>query len=163
MIGIFRPGMRGYCVPLAAGVTLTASAFLPWVIVDGVGRKGVPEAPALWIAGLGAGAAVLALLSLITRKNSRHPLLVVGLVAMGIMFLAWRIMPRLAGEQALTISQAIAIAENAPMGQTPIALVGGGIYVGLIAAAIRVCFGLPSVRRRVSKPYIVVDPDDDVP
>lgn len=162
-MGIFRPGMRGYFVPLVAGVTLTLSAFLPWVVVDGVVRKGVPEILGLWIAGLGAVAAVLALLSLITRKNSRHPLLVVGLVALGIMFLTWRTLPRLAGEQALTISQAIAIAENTPMGSTPIALVGGGIYVGLIAAAILVGFGLTIVVRRASKPYVVVDPDDDVP
>ena len=101
--GIFRPGMRAYFVPLGAGVALTISAFLPWVVVDGVVRKGVPEVPGLWIAGLGALASVLAMLSLITRKNSRHPLLVVGLIALGIMFLTWRIMPRLAGEQALTI------------------------------------------------------------
>ena len=31
--GPFRPGMRGYLVPLAAGVVLTVSAFLPWVVV----------------------------------------------------------------------------------------------------------------------------------
>jgi hypothetical protein len=155
--------MRGYFVPLAAGLTLAASAFLPWVVVDGIARKGVPEVPGLWIAGLGAVAAVLALLSLITRKNSRHPLLVVGLIALGIMFLAWRILPRLAGEQALTISQAIAIAQNTPMTGVPIALVGSGIYVGLIAAAILVGFGLTIVVRRAAKPYVVVDPDDDVP
>jgi len=161
--GIFRPGMRGYFVPLAAGVVLTISAFLPWVVVDGVARKGVPDAPGLWIAGLGAAAAVLALLSLITRRNSRHPLLVVGLMALGILFLTWRILPRLAGEQALTISQAIAIAENTPLGHTPIAIVGSGIYVGLLAAVVLVGFGLTIVVRRVAKPYIVVDPDDDVP
>ena len=52
---------------------------------------------------------VLAALSLVTRKNSRHPLLVLGLVALGIIMLTWRIVPRLAGEEALTISQAAAI------------------------------------------------------
>src|SRR5712692_10379593 len=90
---IFRPGMRAYFIPLSAGVVLTVSAFLPWVIVAGVPMKGVPDVPGLWIAGLGALAAVLAFLSLLTRKNSRHPLLVVGLVALGILFLSWRILP----------------------------------------------------------------------
>ena len=160
---IFRRGMRGYFVPLAAGVALSASAFLPWVVVDGAARRGVPEVPGLWVAGLGAVAAVLALLSLITRRNSRHPLLVVGLIALGIVFLTWRILPRLAGERALTISQAIAIAENTPAGGTPVALVGSGIYVGLIAAGVLVGFGLTIVVRRSAKPYVVVDPDDDVP
>ena len=116
---MFRPGMRAYLIPLISGVALTVSAFLPWVIVGDVALKGVPEAPGLWVAGLGAVAAVLALLSLITRKNSRHPLLVVGLIALGIIILAWRILPRLAGERALTASQAIAIAENTPLGRTP--------------------------------------------
>ena len=31
--GIFRSGMRAYFVPLVAGILLTVSAFLPWVIV----------------------------------------------------------------------------------------------------------------------------------
>src|SRR6185295_8485942 len=63
--GMLRPGMRGYLVPLAAGVALTASAFLPWVIIGDYSRRGVPDVWALWIAGLGALAAVLAALSMI--------------------------------------------------------------------------------------------------
>ena len=161
--GIFRPGMRAYFLPLGAGLTLTISPFLPWVVVDGVARKGIPEVPALWIAGLGALASVLAMLSLITRKNSRHPLLVIGLVALGIMFLTSRIMPRLAGEHALTMSQAVAIVENVPAGQMPVALVGAGIYVGLVAAFVLVGFGLTIVIKRASQPWVPVDPDDDVP
>jgi hypothetical protein len=99
---IFRPGMRAYFIPLGAGIVLALSAFLPWVIVGDVPLTGVPDTPALWVAGLGAMAAVLALLSLITRKNSRHPLLLVGLVALGITFLSWRVMPVAASERALT-------------------------------------------------------------
>ena len=117
--GIFRPGMRVYFIPFVAGLVLAVSAFLPWVTVDNVAISGVPDVWALWVAGLGAIAAVLALLSLVTRKNSRHPLLVIGLFALGIMFLSWRIMPRTAGERALTIAQAFAIVENRPPGPRP--------------------------------------------
>ena len=99
---MFRPGMRAYLIPLAAGVALAASAFLPWVVVGGVSLRGVPGMAAFWVLGLGALSAVLATLSLITRKNSRHPLLVVGLAALGITYLSLQIMPRLAGENALT-------------------------------------------------------------
>ena len=159
---MLRPGMRTYFIPLGAGVVLTVSAFLPWIVVNGVVRKGMPDVPGLWIAGLGILSAVLATLSLITRKNSRHPLLVVGLMALGIMLLAWRIMPRLAGEQALTLSQAIAIVDNTPMGRAPTALAGSGIYVGLAAAAVLVCFGLTIVVKRAATPYVVEAPDDDV-
>ncbi|HKB12747.1 MAG TPA: hypothetical protein VKD69_18920 [Vicinamibacterales bacterium] len=160
--GIFRPGMRAYFIPFTAGIVLTVSAFLPWVIVGGVSMNGVPDLWALWVAGLGAIAAVLAMLSLITRRNSRHPLLIVGLFALGIMFLSWRIMPRSAGERALTISQAFAIVENTPMTAAPDAAVGIGIYLGLIASCVLVAFGLTIVVKRVSTAYVVTSPDDDV-
>jgi len=160
--GIFRPGMRAYFVPFIAGLVLAASAFLPWVIVGGVSMPGVPDVWALWVAGLGALAAVLAMLSLITRKNSRHPLLVIGLFALGIMFLSWRILPRTAGERALTISQAFAIVENTPMATAPNTVVGVGIYLGLVASAVLVAFGLTIVVKRVATPYVVAPADDDV-
>jgi Na+/phosphate symporter len=160
--GIFRPGMRAYFIPLVAGAVLASSAFLPWIIVGGAKMSGVPDVAALWVAGLGTLAVVLAALSLVTRKNSRHPLLIIGLFALGIMFLSWRIMPRTAGERALTISQAFAIVENTPMTSAPVADVGIGIYLGLVASTVLVAFGLTIVVRRVAQPYVVPDPDDDV-
>jgi len=160
--GMFRPGMRAYFIPLLAGVALTVSAFLPWVVVGDVSLEGIPDVAALWIAGLGVLAAVLATLSLITRKNSRHPLLLIGLVSLGITFLSWRIMPRAAGERALTVAQAFAIVENRPMGAAPTALVGSGLYLGLAASGVLVGFGLTIVIKRAAQPYVVVEPDDDV-
>ena len=162
--GMFRPGMRTYLVPLVAGVALTVSAFLPWVIIDEVSRRGVPDVWALWVAGLGALAAVLATLSMITRKNSRHPLLVIGLFSLGLTFLAWRIVPRTAELGARTWAQAIAIAEGSSAANIPQAhaTVGSGIYVGLAAAVVLVLFGLTIVVKRASQPYVTSDPDDDV-
>lgn len=159
---MFRPGMRAYLIPLAAGVALATSAFLPWVVVGGVSLRGVPGVAALWVLGLGALSAVLATLSLITRRNSRHPLLVVGLAALGITYLSLQIMPRLAGENALTASQAFAIVENRPLDSAPTALAGIGIYVGLGASVVLVAFGLTIVIRRASRPYMDSDPNDDV-
>jgi hypothetical protein len=145
-----------------AGIVLAISAFMPWVVVSGQSLKGVPDIAALWIVGLGALAAVLAFLSLLTRKNSRHPLFIVGLVALGILFLSWRILPRTAGERALTISQAVSIVENTPMGEAPNADAGSGIYLGLVAACAIAGFGLTIIVKRVAKPYVVASPDDDV-
>ena len=159
---MFRPGMRAYLIPLGCGIALTVSAFLPWVHVGDVSLQGASEMAALWVLGLGALAAVLAALSLITRRNSRHPLLVVGLAALGIMFLSWRIMPRVAVSRALTISQAVAIVEDAPMNNTPEARVGGGIYLGLAASIVLVGFGMTIVIKRASQPYVAAEPDDDV-
>src|SRR4051812_17162454 len=162
LLAVFRPGMRGYFVPLCAGIVLCASAFLPWVVIGDTRLAGIPDVAAIWVAGLGAMASVLATLSLITRRNSRHPLLLVGLISLGIMVLSLRIMPRTAGERALTISQAFAIVEGTPMGAAPAALAGSGIYLGLAASAILVVFGLTIVVKRAAKPYVVVDADDDV-
>jgi hypothetical protein len=159
---MFRPGMRGYFIPLAAGMVLAASAFLPWVVVGGVPLRGVPGVAALWVLGLGALSALLATLSLITRKNSRHPLLVVGLAALGITYLSLQIMPRVAGENALTVAQAFAIVENRPLDSAPVAIAGVGLYVGLAASAVLVAFGLTIVIKRASQPYVNSDPNDDV-
>ena len=155
--------MRTYFIPLSAGLALAGSAFLPWVVVGDISLRGVPDGAGLWVLGLGALAAVLAVLSLVTRKNSRHPLLVVGLMALGVMGLSWRLLPRLAVERALTVSQAFAIVEDQPVGTAPpAALAGSGIYVGLAAAAIIVAFGLTIVFKRASTPYIIAPADDDV-
>jgi hypothetical protein len=153
--GIFRPGMRAYFVPLVAGLVLAVSAFLPWVIVGEASITGVPDVEALWVAGLGAIAAVLAMLSLITRRNSRHPLLIIGLFALGITFLS-------AGERATTMAQAFAIVDDTPVAAAPAAVVGIGIYLGMAASCALVAFGLTIVVKRVSQPYIVAPPDDDV-
>ena len=154
--------MRGYLIPLTAGLALTASTLLPWVVIGDTTLRGMPTVPALWVAGLGAIAAILATLSIVTRKNSRHPLLVVGLAALGIMILSWRVMPRSAGERALTLSQAFAIVEDTPVGDAPAAFTGSGIYLGLAASAAIVAFGLTIVVKRASQPYVVASADDDV-
>ena len=159
--GMFRPGMRTYLIPLGAGLALAISAFLPWVIVGDVVIRGFPDVAALWVVGLGVLASVLATLSLITRKNSRHPLLLIGLVALGIMFLTWRILPRTTGERALTVSQAIAIVEDTPIGAAPASVPGSGIYLGLLAATVLTGFGMTIVIKR-AKTYAVTEPDDDV-
>ena len=83
-------------------------------------------------------------------------------MSLGILFLSWRIMPRTAGERALTVSQAFAIVENTPIDAAPVALAGSGIYLGLVASAVLVCFGLTIVIRRASSAYVTADPDDDV-
>ncbi|HXD72496.1 MAG TPA: hypothetical protein VN628_02110 [Vicinamibacterales bacterium] len=155
--------MRGYYIPIAGGLLLVASVFLPWIKLGDETMLGFPSVPALWAGGLGVIAVVLAVLSLVTRKNSRHPLLVVGLLALGIMILSWRVLPRSVGDRAQSVSQANAIVEGGDVEATPEALIGIGIYLGTIASAIITLFGLTIVVRRVAvRPYAVASKDDDV-
>ena len=162
MDGIFRPGMRAYFVPLVAGILLTTSVFLPWVIVGDVSIAGWPNVEAMWVAGLGVLAIVLAALSIITRKNSRHPLLLIGLFALGVTFLSWRILPSAAGERAKTMAQAFAIVDDMPAAPAAEAVVGIGISLGIAASLALVAFGLTIVVKRASQVYVVSSPDDDV-
>jgi hypothetical protein len=159
---MFRPGMRAYFVPVVAGISLAISPFLPWVHIGEIPVEGLTEMSALWVIGLGALASVLATLSLITRRNSRHPILVLGLVALGITFLSWRIMPRMAHERAITRSQAVAIVEGAPVAAPPMTRVGVGLYLGLVSSATLVAFGMTIVLKRASDAYAITTTDDDV-
>jgi hypothetical protein len=152
--------MRAYYLPLAAGALLAVSAFLPWVVHAGAGLGGVPSPSALWILGLGLAAMVLAFLSVITRKNSRHPLLLVGLVALAIEFLAWQWMQRSVAEQAWASAQARAIVEGGRAAAPGATTAGAGLYLGAFAAIVIVLFGLTIVVKKASHPYAA--PEDDV-
>jgi len=151
--------MRAYYVGLVGGAMLVASAFLPWVLLGGIGIGGVPDIASFWVLGLGVTAMLLASLSIYTRKNSRHPLLLVGLISLAILFLAYEWMKRAVIEQAWARSQALAIVEQTAPGREPETAVGLGIYVGLIGSLMLVLFGLTIVVKRVSRPY--AEPEDD--
>ena len=152
--------MRAYYIPASAGVLLILSAFLPWMNVGDVNLGGVPEAAGWWILGLGMLAVLLAALSIWTRKNSRHPILLVGLSAFAIMFLGYQWMARAVRNSAWAQAQARAIVENTPAGAVPETHIGPGIYLGLLSALILVGFGLTIVVKRVPRAYAIPEDDD---
>ena len=152
--------MRAYYLPFAAGAVLVVSAFLPWVMIGGVGIGGVPAPSALWILGLGIAAMILAALSVVTRKNSRHPLLLIGLVALAVEFLAWQWMQRSVAEQAWASAHAAAIVAGGRAAAVGAPSVGAGIYLGIAAATVITLFGLTIVIKKVARPY--APPEDDL-
>lgn len=152
--------MRAYYLPLAAGALLVVSAFLPWVMHAGQGLGGMPSASGLWILALGVAAMILASLSVITRKNSRHPLLVVGLVALAVEFLAWQWLQRSVSEQAWANAQASAIVRGGAAAAPGPTTAGSGLYLGIAASIVIVLFGLTIVVRKAARPY--APPEDDV-
>lgn len=152
--------MRAYYIPASAGVLMIVSAFLPWMRVGNVSLGGVPDTAGWWIVGLGALAILLAGLSIATRKNSRHPLLLVGLAAFAIMFLGYQWMSRTVRDAAWAQAQASAIVSGEPAGATPEGVIGPGIYLGAVAAMALVLFGLTIVMKRVPSAYAVPEDDD---
>ena len=152
--------MRAYYIPIAAGLLMIASAFLPWMFMGEVRIGGVPDPAGVWILALGVAAVVLASLSIWTRKNSRHPLLVVGLAAFAITFLGYQWLSRSVNETAWARSQARAIVENAPVQPPPATGAGLGIYLGMAAALVLVMFGLTIVIKQVPRAYAAAEDDD---
>jgi hypothetical protein len=152
--------MRAYYLPFVAGAVLAASAFLPRLVLSGVGLGSVPAPSALWVLGLGVAAMVLASLSIATRRNSRHPLLLVGLVALAIEFLGWQWTRRSAESQAWASAQAAAIVAGGPAADAGRPAIGAGLYLGVIASILIVLFGLTIVVKQASTLY--AQPEDDI-
>ncbi|MCY4602230.1 MAG: hypothetical protein OXF27_20190 [Acidobacteria bacterium] len=157
--GAVRHSMRAYYLPLAAGFALATSAFMPWILMGEQRIGGLPSPAGFWVLGLGLLAVLLAVLSFITRKNSRHPLLLVGLAAFAILLTAERLLERSAAQQAWARSQANAIVGGDAPAVVPDPVMASGAWVGLSAAAVIALFGLTIVVRRGAQPY--AEPEDD--
>ena len=154
-----RHSMRAYYLPLLAGFALAASAFMPWIMMGEQRIGGLPSPAGFWILGLGLLAVVLAALSVITRKNSRHPLLLVGLAAFAILLTAERLLERTVAQQAWARSQARAIVSGSDPAVVPDPMMASGTWVGLAAAGVITLFGLTIVVRQAAQPY--AEPEDD--
>ena len=133
---------------------------MPWIAVGTQRLGGVPDIAGFWVLGLSILAVVLAGLSISTGNNSRHPLLLVGLFAGGVLFLAERLMERNASQQAWAAAQARAIVDGVAVSSTPEATMAIGAYLGLAAATIIAIFGLTVVVQRAPQIYAVNDDDD---
>ena len=157
--GAARHSMRAYYLPLLAGLVLSTSAFMPWIVMGDQRIGGLPSPAGFWILGLGMLAVVLATLSVITRKNSRHPLLLVGLAAFAILLTAERLLERAAAQQAWARAQARAIVSGDAAAVVPDPAMASGTWVGLAAAGVITLFGLTIVVRRAAQPY--AEPEDD--
>lgn len=158
---IISHSMRAYYVPLIAGIVLSVSTFMPWMVVGEEGLGGVPTISALWVLGLAMVTVLLATLSVITRKNSRHPLLVVGLVALGLILVSGQWMEREAADRIWAQTQALAIVQG---GETTVAMIDPtmalGGYLALAAATAIVLFGMTIIIKRAPTAYVVGEDDD---
>lgn len=152
--------MRAYYLPLAAGAVLAISAFFPRIRLGELSMGGVPMMSGLSTLALGGIAMLLAVLSVITRKNSRHPLLLVGLTALAIEFLGWQWMERSVTEQAWASSQAEAIVRDGAVVDPDRATRTAGLYVALLSSAVITGFGLTIVVKQVATPYAAPEDDD---
>ena len=158
--GTLRHPMRAYYLPIAAAVILGSSAFMPWIVVGNRRLGGVPDFASLWVLGLAILAVVLAGLSISTRRDSRHPLLLVGLFSFGILFLGERLMERTAAQQGWAVAQARAIVDGVAVEPALEPVMAPGAFLGLAAATLITLFGLTVVFKRAPKIYAHAEDDD---
>ena len=158
---MFSHSMRAYYLPMCAGFLLAGSAFMPWILIGDNALGGLPSISGFWVLALAIVVVVLASLSVITRKNSRHPLLVVGLAAFAIVLLSEQWMQRAAVDEIWAQEQAVAIVqgEEAEI-EIPATSMAGGGYLALVSSGIIILFGLTIVVRKVPSPYAVPENDD---
>jgi Na+/phosphate symporter len=158
--GVVRHPMRAYYVPIAAAALLGSSAFMPWIVVGDRRVGGVPDFAGLWVLALAVLAVILACLSIATRKNSRHPLLLVGLFAFGVLLLGEQLLARTASQQGWANAQARAIVEGVEAPPAVAPLMAPGAYMGLAASTIIALFGLTVVFKRAPQIYAEAEDDD---
>ncbi len=132
---------------------------MPWTSVGSQRYGGVPDLAGLALLGLAVLALVLAGLSISTRKNSRHPLLLVGLFAVGLLVVAEQLMERNASQQGWAEAQARAIVQGGQAAPALDPVMATGAYVGLAAATAIALFGLTIVFKRA--PRIQAEATDD--
>ena len=157
---IVRHSMRAYYWPILSGVLLGSSAFMPWITVGEQQYGGIPDITAFWVLGLAVVTVVLASLSIATRKNSRHPLLIVGLFAFGILFLAEQLMERTAYQQGWAMSQARAIVSGSQATPAIEPIMASGIYLGLAASMMIALFGFTVIVSQAPQVYATAEDDD---
>ena len=157
---VLRHPMRAYYVPITAGMLLGASAFMPWIAVEDQQFGGIPDVASLWVLAFGVLAVVLASISIATRKNSRHPLLLVGLAAFAVLFLAGQLMERSVVQRSWATSQARAIVAGGMADPAVEPVMASGAYLGLAASMMLALFGLTVVVRRSPQIYAEAEDDD---
>ena len=157
---LVRHPMRSYYWPISNGLLLGSSAFMPWMAVGDQAYGGIPDLSALWILGLALLTVALASLSVVTRKNSRHPLLLVGLLAFGILLLSEQLMERTASQQGWAVSQARAIVSGQQAVPPREPSMAAGSYLGLTASTMIALFGLTVVVSRAPQIYAQGKDDD---
>jgi hypothetical protein len=151
--------MRAYYTPFAAGAVLAASAFFPRIRLANLAIGGVPMMSGFSTLALGVIAMLLAGLSVATRKNSRHPLLLVGLLALGIEFLGWQWMERSVAEQAWASAHATAIITGEAAVEPVSATRTLSLWLALAASIVITGFGLTIVFRQASSMYLPTEDD----
>ena len=139
--------MRRPCyLALVGCVALVAATFLPWLRLGDIGLAGMPDAAGFFVLALGVLGLLLSLVSILTRRDTRPGLVLVGLAGLTTLAVVWLTGPATIADRAQARAEAVALVDNVPMQPVPPVGVGVGLILGLAGAATIAAAGFPTRR-----------------
>jgi hypothetical protein len=139
---------RLYIVALIASAALGAASFLPWLRIADIGLAGVPDPAGYFVLGLSGVGLMLALGGILTPRNPRHGLVLVGLAGLTTLVVVWLTGPSTIADRAQARAEALALVDNVAVQPVPPVTIGAGLVLGLVASAAIAAVGLTGVRWR---------------
>jgi hypothetical protein len=126
---------RPFLLSLLGSALVAGSAFLPWLRIGDIGLAGVPDPAGFFVLGLGLLGLLLSAVSLLTPRDSRQALVLIGLAGLTTLLVVWQTGPATVADRALARAQAVALVDNLPVEPVPPITVGAGLLLGLLGAA----------------------------
>jgi len=133
---------RDYAVSLAGCAVLGASAFLPWLRLGEVGLPGIPDPVGFFVLGLGVLGVLLSIVGVVSRRNTRQGLVLVGLAGLTTLAVVWFNGAATIADRAQARAEALAIVDNVPVLPVPAVRTAFGLILGLAGAASVAAVGL---------------------
>lgn len=142
------PGLRGRTplIGLAGSIVLAVVPFLPWLRLGEVGVTGMPDPAGFFVLALGTVGCALAAVDVISARDMRQWLFLVGLAALTALVVVWWTGPDTIADRALARAQALAIVDKVSFQPPPPVRVGLGLVVGIAAAVVVLVVGATGVR-----------------
>ena len=126
---------RDYAVSLAGCAVLGASAFLPWLRIGEVGLPGIPDPVGFFVLGLGVVGVLLSIVGIVSGRNTRQALVLVGLAGLTTLAVVWYNGAATIADRAQARAEAVAIVDNVPVLPVPAVRTAFGLLLGLTGAA----------------------------
>lgn len=139
---------RPYILALIASGALAAAAFLPWLRLGEIGLPGIPDPAGFFVLGLSGVGLLLSLAGILTRRHTRHVLVLVGLAGLTTLVVVWVTGPSTIADRAQARAEALALVDNVAVQPVPPVRIGAGLVLGLAASAAIAAVGLTGVRSR---------------
>jgi hypothetical protein len=143
---------RPYIVSLLGCVALAAAAFLPWLRLGDVGLAGIPDPAGYFVLGLGGLGCLLSGVGIVSRRNMRQALVLVGLAGLTTLTVVWLRGPATIADRAQARAEAVALVDNVSLQPVPTVRIGVGLILGLTASLAIAAVGLTGTLPNAGRP-----------